>query len=309
MHMKQITHVVSVSTGKDSLATARLCLDRHPAENVRLVMADTGNEHESIWPYLDYLREVLDHEIDVIHADFSADIARKRAYVATKWVEEGVSLAIVARALAVLQPTGNPFLDLCIWKGRFPSRRAQFCTQFLKRDPLNDYQSDLVLAGHEIEVWLGIRRDESTWRAAAVERDRAAEGWWVNRPIIDWTAQQVVDFLVTRNLKLNPLYYEGFSRVGCAICINASKAEIALWSRRHPEVIDRLREWEHLVTEASKRGAGSFFPAPADGRGALRGSDIDSYVTWSLTKHGGKEADPDKIAPLAQCSSVYGLCE
>ena len=28
------------------------------------------------------------------------------------------------RALAVMYPSGNPFLDLCMWKGRFPSRMA-----------------------------------------------------------------------------------------------------------------------------------------------------------------------------------------
>lgn len=44
------------------------------------------------------------------------------------------------RALAVLHPTGNPFLDLCLWKGRFPSRKAQFCTEHLKRNMAVEFQ-------------------------------------------------------------------------------------------------------------------------------------------------------------------------
>ena len=29
-------------------------------------------------------------------------------------------------------------LDLCLWKGRFPSRKAQFCTEFLKERAVFD---------------------------------------------------------------------------------------------------------------------------------------------------------------------------
>ena len=38
--------VVSVSGGKDSLATAQLAIDRHGRDAVRLVHFETGNEHE-----------------------------------------------------------------------------------------------------------------------------------------------------------------------------------------------------------------------------------------------------------------------
>ena len=70
-----VMRVVSVSGGKDSTATALLALDVDPG--ARLVFADTGNEHPITLEYLDYLRGRLNHPIDVVRADFSAEIARK----------------------------------------------------------------------------------------------------------------------------------------------------------------------------------------------------------------------------------------
>lgn len=304
-------HIVSVSGGKDSTATALICLDRNGPEATRLVFADTGNEHPITLQYLDYLRARLNHPIDVVRADFTADIARKKAYVLEKWPEKGVPDEICQRAAHALVPTGIPFLDLCLWKGRFPSRKAQFCTQELKRYPLEKYFQDVVLGGHEVESWQGVRWDESEARAHLVERELGAEGWWINRPIVDWTGQQAVDFVRSRGIELNPLYSQGFARVGCAPCINSTKEDIALWAQRHAEVIERIRAWEACAGEASKRGVSSFFPAPdKDGRGDRQGHNILEVVDWARTSFGGVTYDLIKSAPeAAACASVYGLCE
>lgn len=48
------------------------------------------------------------------------------------------------RALAELRPTGIAMLDLCMLKGRFPSRKALFCTERLKRDVAVMFQLDLL---------------------------------------------------------------------------------------------------------------------------------------------------------------------
>jgi phosphoadenosine phosphosulfate reductase len=41
---------------------------------------------------------------------------------------------------------------------------------------------------------------------------------FVLNPIIDWSDQDVWDFIKLRNLPVNPLYSRGFSRVGCVGC-------------------------------------------------------------------------------------------
>src|SRR5215469_5665171 len=137
--------VVSISGGKDSTATALICLDRYGHDDVRLLFADTGNEHPITIEYVtEYLPHALHHPIEVLRANFDAEIAAKRKYVVENWAAKGVNPVAIDRAVEALQPTGNPFLDLVVWKGRFPSRRAQFCTQFLKRDVISVYMLDLM---------------------------------------------------------------------------------------------------------------------------------------------------------------------
>jgi len=308
---QRIIRVISISGGKDSTATALICLDRFGHDDVRLVFADTGNEHPITIEYItEYLPHALKHPIEVLRANFDAQIAGKRQYVLDHWLDKGVDQEAIDRALAALVPTGNPYLDLCIWKGRFPSRRAQFCTQELKRYPIDAYLLDLVGERVPVESWQGVRRDESQARANLAPREDTPEGWTIVRPVLEWTGQQAVDYVRLCDVELNPLYTKGFARVGCAPCINSSKADVHQWQRMFPEVIDRIEAWEALVTAASKRQDSTFFPTPtAEGRGARQGHGIRAFVEWSKTSHGGYQYDLNKFLPVEGCTSSYGLCE
>lgn len=139
-------HLVSVSGGKDSTATLLLALELHGHAKVRAVFADTGNEHGATYAYVEYLENALQIPIVRLRRDFTDMWWPRRDYVRDKRPEKGVMPKVVARALAVFErgPTGNPFLDLCIIKGRFPSRMAQFCTQFLKTQPLTEHALDVI---------------------------------------------------------------------------------------------------------------------------------------------------------------------
>jgi len=233
-----------------------------------------------------------------------------------KWPEKGVPEDIVRSALAVMQPTGIPFLDLCLWKTRFPSRLAQFCTQDLKRYPLDNYMLEMISKGYQVESWRGIRRDESVARKGAKRTEMAAEGWTIQHPIVDWSARQVVDYVTKeKGLVLNPLYKLGMGRVGCMPCINCNKNELSEIARRFPEHIEKIREWEGLIGDAAKRGFSTFFHGSVgeskkqDHQHIYKLFNIDSMVEWSMTAHGGRHYDLLKAGEPPQCSSVYGLCE
>jgi 3'-phosphoadenosine 5'-phosphosulfate sulfotransferase (PAPS reductase)/FAD synthetase len=312
MVTKDIVHLVSVSGGKDSTATLLLALKQFPA-STHAVFADTGNEHEATYEYLDYLEQALGLKIQRLKQDFTDWWWRRRDYVRDKWPEKGVTDDCVLRALTILEqgPTGNPFLDLCMLKGRFPSRMTQFCTQYLKTEPLTEFALGIVdLLGDDVWSWQGVRRDESARRANASGFENIGGGLFAFRPIVGWTAQQTVDFVRSCGVKLNPLYALGMSRVGCLPCINANKDELAEIARRFPEHIARIAEWESLVAQASKRQESSFFPAPTkDNRGELRGNNIYSNVQWAKTFRGGRVANPEWDEPAPACASSYGLCE
>ena len=327
--------VVSVSGGKDSTATALLAIDRYGLDGCRFVFSDTGNEHETTYRYIDDLGAALGRPIETVKADFSARMAHKREYIAKHWPGKGVSDDIVQSALAILaEPTGIPFLDLCLWKGRGASRKAQFCTQELKRYPLDAYMLDLLAAGHTLESWQGVRRDESQARAHLPATEPAAEGWQIVRPIVDWTAEKVVRFIAERGIPINPLYRQGMRRVGCMPCIHACKDELAEIARRFPAHIDKIREWERIMSKAAKRGFTTFFPGSVqrsqtpkpgyvyrpdkdNGDGPWMEGDaliqaaycIDARVDWALTKRGGRQYDIFKTGDPPPCASVYGLCE
>lgn len=313
-------NIISVSGGKDSTATLLLALERG-TENMQAVFADTGHEHPEVYKYLDYLENRLELTIRRVKPDFSDRIAHKRHVVQTKWRNEGVSEEIISRALEVLHPTGNPFLDLCLWKGRFPSTRARFCTEELKRNPIIEQVFMPLLenpATGDVYSWQGVRADESKARENLPEMDEVGDGLINYRPILKWTAQDVFEFHRKHGVKWNPLYEMGMGRVGCMPCINCRKDELREISQRFPEEIERVAEWERLVSMASKRGAASFFgpskmPVNIDGlnhKEAQEKLNIHRVVDWSMTTRGGKVFDMLAMAaPDDGCSSAYGLCD
>lgn len=308
-------NVVSVSGGKDSTATLLVAIALE-AENLQAVFADTGNEHEQTYAYLDYLEDVTGVAIQRVQADFSRQIDGKRLFVETKWRARGVPEDLVLAAIEMLQPTGNPFLDLCIWKGRFPSRMAQFCTMELKRDPmLEQVILPLMETGDMILSWQGVRREESLNRRYLDECDEVGGGLFNYRPILKWDVAAVFEAHRYMGVKPNPLYAQGMSRVGCMPCINCTKDELREIALRFPEVIDRIERWENAVSLAAKRGAASFFTVKNMGAKDLSPAqvmnlaNIRKTVEWSKTTRGGSQYDLLIATDADACSSAYGLCE
>src|SRR3989304_3703144 len=246
--------------------------------------------------------------IAVVSVSGGKDYARKKWALPgpKKGWPEGVPADIVARVLRVFEkgPTGNAFLDLCIIKGRFPSRKAQFCTDFLKKQPINKYINDLVVEHGQVESWQGVRADESDSRAKLPERETGEELFAIYRPILRWNVEMVFEQHRKHGLEPNPLYKLGMSRVGCMPCINVSKDELLEISKRFPEHIDRISEWEAVVSEASKRGVSTFIPSPED-RGDGKIKDIHQRVQWARTERGGVNLSLFRDLPPESRASRY----
>lgn len=208
-------------------------------------------------------------------------------------------------ALSVLHPTGNPFLDLCLWKGRFPSTKARFCSTELKREViLYKLQFPLIEQGFKIISWQGVRADESADRAKLKISDNIGDGVTNYRPIHKWSASDCFDMHFKYGVEPNPLYLQGMGRVGCMPCIHCTKDELRQISDRFPEEIERIAQWKSFVGKASKLLASTLFTSDKRGHG------VYEVVEWSKTTRGGRHYD---LIPLTEdstaCSSVYGLCE
>ncbi|MFZ3382947.1 MAG: phosphoadenosine phosphosulfate reductase family protein [Candidatus Methanoperedens sp.] len=71
-------------------------------------------------------------------------------------------------------------------------------------------------------------------------------------PIQNWTALHVWLYIFWKKAKYNPLYEEGFDRIGCWLCPSASMADFSRLSQIHPELSEKLEKY--LKSYASRNG-------------------------------------------------------
>lgn len=277
-----------ISGGKDSSATALWLIHESgvPKDSIRFTFCDTKNEHVFTYDHI--------------------------ALLSSRFQEWGCAPVVT------LEPEFG-FYDLALKRNRFPSRKARFCTQFLKVIPSREDIRSLWRAGHDVIVHSGVRAGESKERAALVDRGfDDMFGCVVNRPLLRWSLQDVIAYHERFGVPLNPLYSYGARRVGCFPCINSSKAEVKLISIHFPERITEIREMENSFPN----GISTFFaPKTVPERfrskeirtrkGPMKVATIDDVVRWSHTGKGAKEpqlADANDDATLI-CPAGAGFCE
>lgn len=218
-------------------------------------------------------------------------------YVCDTGNEDPLTYAFIELASRKIHPiqiiSGDMlFADLVRKKGFFPSRRRQFCTDYLKIQVSTRYLLKLQEEHGEVVRIDGVRREEGR---ADNKRGNISEididdftGLTVRHVIHDWTLPQVweahrgalkiddVISLVMRDpwlsdehkeeialrmervgVPCNPLYYLGVSRVGCFPCVNAGRREMRALSRFRPEKVREIHALESSVD--SRAGYASMF--------------------------------------------------
>ena len=346
-------HFISVSTGKDSELTAIRAIRRfeqRPANSnfpPRFLSCDTGNEDEGYLDFVDYMSRALGVQIEVLRADFSGEFATRRANIEIEWSKEkrirrhsaeckarqgviptrermglckcpenvlpALPPQVIADAKALLETTGNPFLDLCMLKGRFPGMKSRFCTDELKIKPMMAIKQPLLDAGVNVVEWIGERAEESPGRARkpVIQRIRHPNGATqiLYRPIHALKRAEVFAGIADAGLRHNPLYDLGAKRVGCWLCIACGKDEVQLFAKHTPHEVARLREWERIVGLVSRKRMATFFaakmiPGQGDGR-----AHIDAVIEWSATTRGGKQFDIFRSRQLADANKLGLHCD
>ena len=136
-----------------------------------------------------------------------------------------------ANGVEVLQPKKR-FFELVAEAG-YPNRLHRFCCQQLKEYKVLD------------KVVMGVRRAESAKRAKRYTEPTECRFYGSKRehaeaiyPILDWTNEDIVEFVNERGIKLHSLYYredgsiDPTRRLGCMGCPLASrKNRIALFQQ------------------------------------------------------------------------------
>lgn len=149
-----------------------------------------------------------------------ANIGYRAIYRNTTIDPPGTIKHVRERGVEALKPKMS-FREIIEKKG-LPSRMRRHCCDILKEYKVLDY------------AVIGVRRDESATRAEYAEpttcreykKDECVETFM---PILEWTAQDVADFIEERGIKCHPLYYDEEGnfhverRLGCIGCPLAYK--------------------------------------------------------------------------------------
>ena len=77
----------------------------------------------------------------------------------------------------------------------------------------------------------------------------------VCNPIIDWTDQDVWDYIASEHVPVNPIYKCGYSRVGCIGCPMAGTEARQSEFAKYPKYRNLwILSFEHLLEERKRRG-------------------------------------------------------
>ena len=137
----------------------------------------------------------------------------------------------------ILQPRRYTFRQLIIKKG-LPSRFRRFCCQELKEYKVLD------------KCVMGIRREESNARMDRYKEPSQCRFYGSKKehveaiyPILEWSNEDVVEFLTDRNIKVHPLYYredgtiDPKRRLGCMCCPLASTPNRIAEFKKYPGMV------------------------------------------------------------------------
>lgn len=298
--------IVSFSGGKDSQACLIQATNKYGADKIEAVFCDTGWEHPETYQHISDVCKQLDVKLVVL---------RSKKY--------------------------TDFVDMSIKRSRFPSSQRRFCTSELKIKPMIDYILSLT---EPCVIIQGIRAKESEERAKLpyecnyfgeyyerIKKNRKGkivEVWkqdyrrkdvlkWcehydasVSRPIFQWSAQEVINHILSAGQKPNPLYSRGFSRVGCYPCIMCRKQEVKLISQEEFRR-NRLIDAEQRMKEETPKGSSFFSPSYIPNRFCKNRTYPTVQEVFEYVNRNNVGMD-DMFEPEGgySCMSLYhGLCE
>ena len=243
--------VVGFSGGKDSLATY-LVVEKAIESSPPIFFMDTGIE----------LPETVEH---------IRDFAKSR------------NLPIIG------QQAGDRFWESVDVFGP-PARDFRWCCKVLKLGPAATSIADEM--GGETLSFMGQRKLESFQRSI---EPRVTENPWVPgqisaNPIQNWNALEVWLYIFREKADFNPLYNEGYHRIGCYLCPSSPLAEFESLRNTHPEYHEK---WESKMHEwAEKYG----FPDEWIEMGFWRWKKLPKGQMELINKL-GLNIEPDRSSP------------
>lgn len=127
-----------------------------------------------------------------------------------------------------------------------PTRMVRYCCHHLKE-----------MGGENRYVLTGIRWAESNKRKTrkVVELSYKDKSKHFVHPIIDWTDDDVWDYIQSNNIEYCSLYDEGFSRIGCIMCPMARLSQRKMEAERYPKFYNAyMRAFRRMLNKYEFEG-------------------------------------------------------
>ncbi len=147
-----------------------------------------------------------------------------------------------------------------------PTRNSRWCCKSSKLAPINSILEKFFPNDVQILTFIGKRRYESLGRS---REPRISKNPWIPKqvsasPINNWSAFEVFLYIKANHISklLNPLYQQGFVRIGCWVCPASSLADFSIMKKTHPSLLQQLNN------KLSKIKIQRNFP--------------DQYISWGL---------------------------
>ena len=233
--------IVPLSGGKDSQACLQLVLNEYKEDEILCLFCDTRYEHPITYQ----------HVIDVT---------------------EGYGVDLITL-------NAGSVLSVCLKYKRFPGGGARHCTDELKLRPSKFFYKELAkLQGQGYQIWCGIRSEESREREARYRGKTSDDlyfghefmprkypkylaklGVLFRLPVLDWSTSEIFELLDGTE---NPLYGEGFTRVGCFPCLaGGEEHQMRAFhfdevGRKHFRIAEEIGESANRKVLKTKRYAG-----------------------------------------------------
>lgn len=146
--------------------------------------------------------------------------------------------------------------QLIVNKRMPPTRIVRYCCEILKER-----------GGSGRFVLTGIRKAESNKRKKRkmIEYCLSDKSKRFLHPIIDWSDNDIWEFINTHNLRYCSLYDEGYSRIGCIMCPMGGSKLMLKDAKRYPKIKNAyIKSFQRMIEKRLNDGLGSTFKTGLD---------------------------------------------
>lgn len=182
-------------------------------------------------------------------------------------------------------------LPLIVHKGIPPTRIIRYCCHEIKE-----------IGGKNRVVVLGLRRDESLRRKHRnlYETSQRDDSKKFLNPIINWTKEDVWDYIREHNLAYPSLYDEGYERIGCIMCPMSTPKNMLKDAERYPKFYNAyIKTFDKMLERRQEKGMKPFFMGKHSTKIAKNGEDV---MHWWI--YGSIKAKIPKADKLKWCAEI-----